>query len=127
MSSVTEVQALWSVYETRGPLATLDRLPEDCEWVPPSELPSAGPIRGAAEMRAYLARLEDDGVRLEHSVHTCEELDEHVVLVGGRMRVVAKAALFDSPLFWLCRMRDERIVRIESYACRRDALSAAAL
>ncbi len=43
------------------------------------------------------------------------------------MRVVAKAALFDSPLYWLCRMRDAQIVRIESYASRSDALTAAAL
>ena len=126
-SGVSQIRALWSVYEAAGPLATLDRLPDDCEWVPPTDLPAAEQtIRGANEIRAYLKRLDHAGVRLEHSMHTCEALDEHVVLVGGRMRVASKASLCDSPLFWLCRMRDERIVRIESYASRSDALSAAA-
>ncbi|HEX8086952.1 MAG TPA: hypothetical protein VF529_21900 [Solirubrobacteraceae bacterium] len=126
MSPVDRIQALWSVYKSAGPLATIEQLPDDCEWIPPADLRGGEVVRGAHEIRAYLERLEHDGVRVEPSLHSYEQLSEHVVLVGGRMRVVSRAALSDSPLYWLCRMRDDRVVRIESYACRGDALSAAA-
>jgi ketosteroid isomerase-like protein len=125
VTAVEQIHALWSVYESGGPLATLEHLPEDCEWVPSSDLPPAGTIRGQAEIRAYLERLTHDGVRMEPAVHTYEQLGDDAVLVGGRMRVVAKAALSDSPLYWVCRLRDAKVVRIESYPCRREALSAA--
>ncbi len=41
------------------------------------------------------------------------------------MRVVSRAALSDSPLFWLYRTDGERVVRVESFASREDALTAA--
>ena len=126
MSPLHRIQALWSVYEALGPFATIEQLPEECEWVPPPDLPDAEIIRGPQEIGAYLQRLGREGVRLEPAMHTCEALDEHLVLVGGRIRVVANAAMTDSPLDWLCRMRGDRVVRIESYACRDEALTAAA-
>ena len=126
MSPVRRIQALWSVYESVGQRAMLEHLPDECEWVPPEDLPDAHVVRGPDEIRAYLKRLRRDGVRLEPALHTYELLDEHVVLVRGRMRVVANSTLADSPLYWLCRMRGDDVVRIESYACRDDALVAAA-
>ncbi|MDQ3740861.1 MAG: nuclear transport factor 2 family protein [Actinomycetota bacterium] len=125
MTAVEHVHALWSTFETQGALARLSHVDEECEWVPSGEFPEARPIRGAAAMRAYLEQLTRDGVRFEPALHTCEAIGDRVV-VGGRIRVVSSAALSDSPLFWVYRLRDERVVRIESYASRREALTAAA-
>ena len=76
-------------------------------------------------MRAYLERVAHDGVRVEPTLHGCEEVGGQVV-VGGRMRVVSPNVLSDSPLFWLYRMRAGRVARVETYASRRAALDAAA-
>ena len=125
MSAVDQVAALWSAFESRGALATLEHVHEDCEWVPVDDFPGGRPIHGCLEIRGYLETLSRDGVRLEPTLHSCEEVGDGVV-VCGRMRVVSSAALSDSPLFWVYRVRDEKVVRVESYACRRDALAATA-
>ena len=126
MSALDQVQALWSVYRSRGMLASLDHVDEHCEWIPPPSLADGRPIQGAAQMRRYIERLETNGVRFEPVLHTCEEVGDGVVVAGGRMRVVSEAALSDSPLYWVYRVEGERLVRIESYPCRSDALAAAA-
>ena len=124
MTAVEQVRALWMAFETGGALATIDQLDEDCEWVAPPDLPDAGAVRGGGAMRAYLERLARDGVRFEPTLHTCEAVGDHVV-AGGRMRIVSPTVLSDSPLFWLYRMREGRVVRVESYTSRRAALDAA--
>ncbi|MDQ4124982.1 MAG: hypothetical protein M3134_05200 [Actinomycetota bacterium] len=126
MTGVEHVHALWSTFETQGPLATLAHVDDECEWVPSPDLPEGRPIRGAAAMRSYLEQLTRAGVRFEPALHTCEAVGDGAVLVGGRMRVVSSAALSDTPLFWVYRLEGERVVRIESYASRREALTAAA-
>jgi ketosteroid isomerase-like protein len=125
MTAVEKVEALWYAFETQGPLAAVAHVDADCEWVPSPDFPDGRFIRGAAAMRSYLEQLSKEGVRFEPALHTCEAVGDHVI-VGGRMRVVSSAALSDSPLFWVYRVRDERVVRIESYPSRRDALTAAA-
>jgi ketosteroid isomerase-like protein len=124
VTAVDQVHALWAAYATGGALATLEHVDDDCEWIMSREFPEARGVRGAAEMREYLERLTRDGIRFEPSLHTCEQVGEHAVLVGGRMRIVSRAALSDSPLFWVYRTRDERVIRIESYPSRREALDA---
>ena len=125
MTPVDQVQTLWSVFESDGPLATLDHVADDCEWVPAPDVPRARALHGAREMRGYLEQLELAGVRFEPALHTCEAVGDNVV-VGGRLRVVTSSALSDSPLFWVYRVREGRVSRVEAYACRRDALRAAA-
>ena len=124
MSPRDHVHALWSSFATRGALAAVDLLDDECEWVPAPDLRDQRELKGAAEIRAYLERLAAAGVRLEPAVHSCEVVGEDV-LVGGRIRVVSPRALSDSPIYSLHRVRDGRIVRVEAFACRRDALSAA--
>ncbi len=126
MTSVDQVNALWSAFASDGPLATLDHLHEDCEWVPSPDVAASHVIHGTDAMRGYLERMRSAGVRIEPTLHTCEAVGDQVV-VCGRLRVVSRAALSDSPLFWVYRLRDERVVRVESYACRRDALAATAV
>jgi ketosteroid isomerase-like protein len=118
------VHALWSAFEAGDALATLDHVHEDCEWVPSPAAPESESLRGTVTIRAYLEELIGDGVRLEPKLHSCEAVGDDVV-VCGRLRVVSPAALADSPLFWVYRVRDEQVVRVESYASRRDALAAA--
>lgn len=125
MTPVEQVHALWSAFETQGALESLRYVDAECEWVPSPDVRGGRPIRGADAMRDYLRQLTRDGVRFEPALHTCEPIGDDAVLVGGRMRVVSSAALSDSPLFWVYRVRAERVVRIESYPCRRDALTAA--
>ena len=125
MTAVQQIHALWSAFETAGPFAALPYVDAECEWIPSEDLPGAQPLHGTEAMRSYVERLSGDGVRIEPALHTCEALADDTVLVGGRLRVVSRASLSDSPLFWLYRVRDGRIVRIESYATRNGALAAA--
>ena len=124
MTAAERIRALWDSFASGTGLAALDQLGDDCEWVTSPEFPDA-PARGGRAMRAYLERLAHDGVRLEPTLHSCEPVGDHVV-VGGRMRVVSRNLLSDSPLFWLYRMRAGRVARVETYASRRAALDAAA-
>lgn len=126
MTAEQQIHALWAAFETSGPGAAFGYMDPECEWVPSAELAEGVPLRGADAMRGYLERLSGEGVRIEPALHTCEELAEDTVLVGGRMRIVSRASLSDSPLFWLYRIRGKRIVRIESYPSRGSALAAAA-
>ncbi len=126
MSALDRVHALWSVYHARGMLASLEHVDADCEWVLAPQFAGGRPIQGAAEMREYIERLEGSGVHFEPILHTCEQVAENVVVAAGRMRVLSNARLSDSPLFVVYRVEGERLVRIESYACRREALAAAA-
>ena len=125
MTAVEQVHALWDAYSSGGGLATLDQLDDECEWGPtPPDFPDASDVRGGRAMRAYLERLAQDGVRIEPTLHTCEAVGDNVI-AAGRMRIVSPGVLSDSPLFWLYRMRDGRVARVESYASRRAALDAA--
>ena len=123
MTPVDHVNRFWSSFESRGALAALDLLDDDCEWIPSPEQRDQRILRGTDEIRAYLRRLRDAGVRLEPALHTCEAVGEDV-LVQGRLRVVSPGALSDSPLFWIYRLRGGRVVRVEAFASRRDALEA---
>ncbi len=125
MTAVERVHALWAAWERGGLTATLEHVDEGCEWMPSADLPDPRLLRGSDEVRDYLDRLRREGTRFEPALHTFEALDEETVLVGGRMRVVSRAALSDSPLFWLYRTDGERVVRVESFASREDALTAA--
>lgn len=125
MTPADQVHALWDAFEARGPLATLDHVHEECEWVPSPEFEVARPIHGAGAIRGYLEALHRDGVRIEPTLHSCEAAGEHVV-VCGRMRIVSRATLSDSPLFWVYSVRDGRVIRVRSFASRRDAYAAAA-
>lgn len=118
------MRALWTAFESRGVLAVLDHVHEDCEWVPSPGFADGASMRGTVSIRAYLDELLGDGVRIEPKLHSCEAVGQDVV-VCGRLRVVSPAALSDSPLFWVYRLRDGQVVRVESYPSRRDALAAA--
>jgi ketosteroid isomerase-like protein len=126
MTAVEQVHALWSAFASGGPLATLDHVDEDCEWIPSPDFP--GPhaaVRGPSAMRAYFEQLTAAGVRVEPTVRTYEAVGDDVVVVAGRIRIVSPRMLADSPHFWLYRVRDGRVARVESYASQRDALAAA--
>jgi ketosteroid isomerase-like protein len=125
MTAVDRVNALWNALEARGPLATLDHVHEECEWVPAPDVAAAKPIHGAGAIRGHLEALDREGVRIEPTLHSCEAAGDNVV-VCGRMRIVSRATLSDSPLFWVYRVREGRVIRIEAFACRRDAYAAAA-
>lgn len=123
VTPVDRVRAIWCAFESGGALATLEHVHDDFE-VPSPGFPEGEPIQGTGAVRALLEELSSEGVRLEPILHSCEAVGDHV-LVSGRLRVVSRAALADSPLFWVYRLRDERVARVESYPSRRDALAAA--
>jgi ketosteroid isomerase-like protein len=125
MTPVEQVHAMWSAYASGGALAALDLVDDDCEWLPSPDFPGARAIRGQTALRAYAERLQVDGVRVEPTLRTCEAVGDEVVVVGGRLRIVSPRMLADSPHFWLYRMREGRVARVESYASQRDALAAA--
>ena len=124
MTPADRVHALWDAFAIGGALATLDYVHEDFEWVPSPDVANGRAIHGASAIRGYLEGLQREGVRIEPTLHSCEAHGD-LVVVCGRMRVVSRAALSDSPVFWVYEVRDEQVVRVAAYACRRDALAAA--
>jgi ketosteroid isomerase-like protein len=113
-----------------GVEAALDRIHPDFEGVTPPELsPEPDTYRGHEGIRRYFAGFEGvmDEVRWEAD-ELIEAPDERVV-AGVRLvtRSVATELELELAVWQLCTVRDGKILRIEGFAKREDALRAAGI
>jgi ketosteroid isomerase-like protein len=113
-----------------GVEAALDRIHPDFEGVTPPELsPEPDTYRGHEGIRRYFAGFEGvmDEVRWEAD-ELMEAPDGHVV-AGVRLvtRSVATELELELAVWQLCTVRDGKILRIEGFAKREDALRAAGI
>jgi ketosteroid isomerase-like protein len=113
-----------------GVEAALDQIHPDFEGVTPPELsPEPDTYRGHEGIRRYFAGFEGvmDEVRWEAD-ELMEAPNERVV-AGIRLltRSVATELELELPVWQVCTVRDGKVLRIEGFAKREDALRAAGL
>jgi len=70
------------------------------------------PVRGIAEVRRMFGRESAGGARVEVDAHRIEQVGEDVVHVHGRVRVIERGSLSDSPGAWCFTVRHERLLAI---------------
>ena len=113
-----------------GVEAAMDQIHPDFEGVTPPELsPEPDTYRGHEGVRRYFAGFEGvmDEVRWEAD-ELMEAPNERVV-AGIRLltRSVATGLELELPVWQVCTVRDGKVLRIEGFAKREDALRAAGI
>ena len=124
------VRAMLETLNESGVEAALGQIHPDFEGVTPPELsPEPDTYRGHEGIRRYFAGFDGvmDEVRWE-----ADELMEAPgdrVVAGIRLltRSVATGLELELPVWQLCTVRDGKVLRIEGFAKREDALRAAGI
>jgi ketosteroid isomerase-like protein len=124
------VRSMLATLNESGVEAALDQIHPDFEGVTPPELsPEPDTYRGHEGIRRYFAGFEGvmDEVRWEAD-ELMEAPNERVV-AGIRLltRSVATELELELPVWQVCTVRDGKVLRIEGFAKREDALRAAGL
>jgi ketosteroid isomerase-like protein len=124
------VRSMLETLNESGVEAALDQIHPDFEGVTPPELsPEPDTYRGHEGIRRYFAGFEGvmDEVRWEAD-ELIEAPDDRVV-AGIRLltRSVATGLELELPVWQLCTVRDGKVLRIEGFAKREDALRAAGI
>jgi ketosteroid isomerase-like protein len=124
------VRSMLDTLNKSGVEAALDRIHPDFEGITPPELsPEPDTYHGHEGIRRYFAGFEGvmDEVRWEAD-ELMEAPDERVV-AGIRLvtRSVATGLELELPVWQLCTLRDGKVLRIEGFAKREDALRAAGI
>jgi ketosteroid isomerase-like protein len=124
------VRSMLETLNESGVEAALDQIHPDFEGVTPPELsPEPDTYRGHEGIRRYFAGFEGvmDEVRWEAD-ELMEAPDDRVV-AGIRLltRSVATGLELELPVWQLCTVRDGKVLRIEGFAKREDALRAAGI
>ena len=124
------VRSMLATLNESGVEAALDQIHPDFEGVTPPELsPEPDTYRGHEGIRRYFAGFEGvmDEVRWEAD-ELMEAPDDRVV-AGIRLvtRSVATELELELAVWQLCTVRDGKVLRIEGFAKREDALRAAGI
>jgi ketosteroid isomerase-like protein len=124
------VRSMLETLNESGVEAALDQIHPDFEGVTPPELsPEPDTYRGHEGIRRYFAGFEGvmDEVRWE--ADELMEAPDGRVVAGVRLvtRSVATELELELAVWQLCTVRDGKILRIEGFAKREDALRAAGI
>jgi ketosteroid isomerase-like protein len=124
------VRSMLDTLNERGVEAAMDQIHPDFEGVTPPELsPEPDTYRGHEGVRRYFAGFEGvmDEVRWEAD-ELMEAPDDRVV-AGIRLvtRSVATGLELELAVWQVCTVRDGKVLRIDGFAKREDALRAAGI
>jgi ketosteroid isomerase-like protein len=92
--------------------------------VPVRSLLEGGEYTGHDGVRKYMADMSEDWSELEITVDEIRDLDGRVLVLGG-FRAVGRASGsgLEQPLAWLSDMRDGKLVRLQAFTNRDEALA----
>lgn len=121
MQRVQITQELWHAWNTGIHDEVLQHLDENAE-VRPMELTFRS-FRGIEQLDSLRSDLERLGIQVISTPFTFEEHGEDV-LVEGRSRVVRNGHVEDLRPVWLFRFRGEKVVLIQTFLSRDEALAA---
>ncbi len=124
------VRSMLETLNKRGVEAAMDQIHPDFEGVTPPELsPEPDTYRGHEGIRRYFAGFEGvmDEVRWEAD-ELMEAPDDRVV-AGIRLltRSVTTGLELELPVWQVCTVREGKVLRIDGFAKREDALRAAGI
>jgi ketosteroid isomerase-like protein len=106
------VREVWAAFQREGVTGVLALAADDARWAPHSAHNRR--FRTTAEYRAQLGRLTEAGERVEATGAGLWSHDD-IVVVRGRMRIRKRGGVLeDTRMYWLFRVRDERLTWVAS-------------
>ena len=124
------VRSMLETLNERGVEAALDQIHPDFEGVTPPELsPEPDTYRGHEGIRRYFAGFEGVMDKVRWEADELMEAPNERVVAGIRLltRSVATGLELELPVWQVCTVRDVKVLRIEGFAKREDALRAAGI
>jgi hypothetical protein len=101
------ILAMWADYEREGLPGILRWAADDARWRPHS---AGGRVfQGTAEYRKEVEKAQAGGIRVE-SLRIAQWSHDDIVVVRGRIRTRRGSVLDDTRLYWLHRVRDQKVV-----------------
>ena len=121
---VRESVEAWNRGDVEGVLSYLD---PEVELVPIRSLLEGGSYRGHDGMRRYAGDIGAEWERMHLEIEEMRDVGDGV-LIFGRFQAVGKSGVeFDAPAAWLTTVRDGKVVRMQAFSNREDALRATGL
>lgn len=116
------VRRMWDAFNDEGIVGILAFASPDAHWRPYT---AGGRVfETTAEYRSYIESMVGREELIEATLSEVKARGDHV-LVNGRMRVRDSTGLHDTNLYWVHRIRDEKIVYTASFLTVEEALAAA--
>ena len=105
----------------------LEPLDPDVELVPLKAALEGGSYRGHEGLRRYLGDMSDDWERFHLEAEEFRPVGSDRILVMGRVMARGRASGVDMDYAaaWLCYLRGGKVVRVQFYSDRNEALLAA--
>ena len=101
------ILAMWADYEREGLPGILRWAADDARWRPHS---AGGRVfTGTADHRKEVEKALASGIRVE-SLRLAQWSHDDIVVVRGRIRTRRGSVLDDTRLYWLHRVRDNKVV-----------------
>ena len=127
--NVQQVQRMAETFNRRDLEALLDVIDPDVEWIPIMATLEGRVYRGHEGMRQWLDDLSTDWEVFETHQEEFREIGDRV-LVFGRWRARARSSgveLENEPASWVIDLKDGKVVRLQTYTDRREAVEAVGL
>jgi ketosteroid isomerase-like protein len=100
----------------------------EAEWHTTGRFADSGVYRGRAGLERYWAELQEDIEELSFSVSDIRATGDRVFVAGkGGGRGKRSKAHSEEPIWYVVALRNRRIVRVQGFASRAEALEAAGL
>ncbi len=127
--NVQVIERLFGAFNRRDMTAMLDVMDPDVEWVPILAVLEGRPYRGHDGFKRWVEALDPDWERFEVDYEELRDLGERVLVFGHwRGRGRASGVEFENqPATWLYEFKDGKIVRLQTFTDRADALAALGL
>ena len=127
--NVEVVECLAPAFNRRDLTAFLDLLAPDVEWIPILGVLEGRAYRGHEEVRRWIEDLAADWAVFEVYYDELHDLGDRVLALGGwrgRGRA-SNVELGDQPATWLMDLEDGKVVRLQTFTDREEALKVAGL
>jgi ketosteroid isomerase-like protein len=119
---VAVVRRLWEAFAEGGVDAVLEVCDPDVEW---SLYGTSGEVvRGHEGLRRYMNEVAAHGDQIDADAYTYDLVGDAVV-VSGHVRRRSLRGMTDTQLHWVYRFRHDRLVRVDAYQTREEAVRAA--
>jgi uncharacterized protein len=126
--NVEIVRRMAEAFESGGLDAARDFYHPGIEWHEDPSFPEAGVYRGVEAVEAYNQQFLREFAEIHYQPRDLVEVDDHVI---GNMHIYgrgkASGAEFDMSAWWVFTVENGKVIRVQAYLDRADALEAVGL
>ena len=126
--NVEVMERLFRAFNRRDMPAFLDLLDPDVEWVPILGILEGRVYRGHGDVQRWVEDLAVDWEAFEVHYEELRDLGDRVLVFGHwRARGRASGVESEQPGTWLCEIKGGKVVRLQTFTDRAEALEAVGL